>query len=159
MAKRLSARAQQVQDVLNEMQYDFQVLELGESTRSAVEAAQAVGCRLGQIVKSLIFRGKKSGRGYLVMASGENRVDTKKVRDLVSENVKMADVDFVREMTGFAIGGVAPVGHRHRLEAFIDEDLLRFETVWAAAGTPRSLFELSPDDLIAMTGGKVAQVK
>ncbi|MEK7787556.1 MAG: YbaK/EbsC family protein, partial [Chloroflexota bacterium] len=109
--------------------------------------------------KSLIFKGKQSGKAILVIASGANRADEKKLRDLVGEKVEKPDADFVRERTGFVIGGVPPLGHVEMLTTFVDEDLMQYDTIWAAAGTPNAVFPLTPDELVKMTGGKVAAVK
>ena len=158
MINRLSSSALKVQNILNENGFDCTVLELSDSTRTAKEAAQAVDCEVGQIVKSLIFMGKKSQTPILVVASGANRVDTKKISAMVSESVIMAPADFVREKTGFAIGGVPPLGHLEKLKTFIDEDLFKYDEIWAAAGNPHALFKLTPDNLAEMTGGKVVSV-
>lgn len=135
------------------------VLEMKETTRSAQDAAHALGCRVEQIVKSLIFKGKKTQTPILVLASGANRVNVKNLREHISETVKMADAEFVHEKTGFAIGGVPPIGHLKRLETFIDEDLMKSEEIWAAAGTPNAMFKLSPADLKKITAGQVISVK
>lgn len=134
MSEKRSARAQWVQQALEAQGVDLRVVELPDSTRTAVEVAQAVGCEVGQIVKSLIFKGKKTP--YLVLVSGANRVDEKKLRRIVGEKIGKADADFVRAHTGFAIGGVSPVGHKQPLQTVIDGDLLPFGQFWAAAGTP-----------------------
>ena len=128
-----------------------------EGTRTAGDAAAAIGCEVGQIVKSLVFR-RASGAALLVVASGSNRVDEAKLAALAGERVGKADAAFVREATGFAIGGVPPAGHDAPVETIVDEDLLAFEEVWAAAGTPRDVFPLTPSELVAMTGGRVADV-
>jgi len=159
MSKELSESAQRVQDALKSNGLSCQVLEMQETTRSAMDAAQAVGCEVGQIVKSLVFRGKQTQKPYLVVASGANRVNVKKIGKLVSESIKMADPDFVREQTGFAIGGVPPLGHPHPLAALSDEDLFNHDEIWAAAGNPNALFKLTPDDLKKITKGKVISVK
>jgi prolyl-tRNA editing enzyme YbaK/EbsC (Cys-tRNA(Pro) deacylase) len=135
------------------------VVELPASTRTAPEAAAAVGCTVGQIVKSLIFRGKESGRAVLSLVSGANRVNEQILTGLLGEPVGKADADFVREQTGFAIGGVAPLAHAHPILTFIDEDLLQYEEIWAAAGTPNAVFRLKSADLQRMTGGQVVKVK
>ncbi len=135
------------------------VTEMKDTTRTAEDAAKAVGCSVGQIVKSLVFMGKVSGTPFLVVASGANRVDLHRLADLAAEKVKMAPPDFVREKTGFAIGGVPPLGHTEQMDVFIDEDLLEHEKIWAAAGTPNALFELSPKDLRLLTKGKVATIR
>ena len=159
MSNELSSKARKVQDALKSHGLSCQVIEMQETTRSAMDAAQAVGCQVEQIVKSLIFKGKQTHRPILVLASGANRVNVKSLGKLVSEPIKMADADFVREKTGFVIGGVPPLGHLHPLETFIDEDLIKYEEVWAAAGTPNAMFKLSPKDLQRITNGQVISVK
>ena len=134
-------------------------MELPQSTRTAAEAAVAVGCDVAQIVKSLIFRAAHSDRPILVIASGANRVNEKAVGGLIGEPLGKADAEFVRRHTGFAIGGVPPVGHLSQIETFVDEDLLRYPEVWAAAGTPNTLFRIPPANLVRLTGGTVATVK
>jgi prolyl-tRNA editing enzyme YbaK/EbsC (Cys-tRNA(Pro) deacylase) len=136
----------------------MQVVELPASTRTAVEAAQAVGCGVGQIVKSLIFKGKDSGRPILILVSGSNRVDLTKAAAEIGEALDKADADFVRQHTGFAIGGVPPVGHTEALDTYIDVDLLQYTEVWAAAGTPNAVFRLVPADLERVTGGRLVQI-
>jgi prolyl-tRNA editing enzyme YbaK/EbsC (Cys-tRNA(Pro) deacylase) len=155
----LSSSARKVQQALQELGLDLQVVELPGSTRTAVEAAEAVGCQVGQIVKSLIFKAKRSQRPIMVVASGQNRVDERRIEALIGEPLGKADADFVREHTGFVIGGVPPVGHTERLETYIDEDLLQYGEIWAAAGTPHAVFRLTPADLVKMTGGQVAVIK
>lgn len=159
MTETLSASARKVQLALQSLGLDLQVVELPGSTRTAVEAAQAVGCDVGQIVKSLIFKGKRSGRPLLIVASGPNRVDERRVEALIGEPLGKADADFVREHTGFVIGGVPPLGHTEHLDTWIDEDLLTYSEIWAAAGTPHAVFRLTPADLVRMTGGTVAAIK
>ena len=155
----LSPSARKVQQALQALGLDLQVVELPGSTRTALEAAQAVGCQVGQIVKSLIFKAKRSQRPILVVASGQNRVDERLVEALIGEPLGKADADFVREHTGFVIGGVPPVGHTERLETYIDEDLMQYSEIWAAAGTPHAVFRLTPGNLVQMTGGQVAAIK
>jgi prolyl-tRNA editing enzyme YbaK/EbsC (Cys-tRNA(Pro) deacylase) len=155
----LSPSAQKIQDQIKSLGYDYIVIEHGESTRTAQEAADRAGCELGQIVKSLIFKGKESSKPILVLTSGANRVDEKRISGYAGEPIGRADADFVRSVTGFAIGGVPPVGHIQKMETYIDEDFLQYPTVWAAAGTPNAIFELKTEDLQKMTDGKVAQVK
>jgi prolyl-tRNA editing enzyme YbaK/EbsC (Cys-tRNA(Pro) deacylase) len=159
MSETLSPSAQKVQDALAELGLTLQVVELPDSTRTAVEAAQSIGCLVGQIVKSLVFKGKRSGRPVLVTASGPNRVDERKIEALISEPLGKADAEFVRQRTGFVIGGVPPVGHTEPLETFIDQDLMQYDEIWAAAGTPHAVFCLTPADLVKMTGGRVIEVK
>jgi prolyl-tRNA editing enzyme YbaK/EbsC (Cys-tRNA(Pro) deacylase) len=154
----LSASAAKVQAALAARGYSFDVLELDQSTRTAAEAAAAIGCEVAQIAKSILFRGKKSGKPVLVIASGANRVDEKAVAELLGETLGKADAAFVRQETGFVIGGVPPVGHDKPIETFIDEDILDYDAIWAAAGTPFAVFRLDPRSLEALTGGKVASV-
>ena len=155
----LSTSAQKIQDLLNSLGYTYTVVEHAESTRTAQEAADRAGCELGQIVKSLIFKGKESGKPILVLTSGANRVDEKRISAYAGEAIGRADADFVRAVTGFAIGGVPPVGHVQPMETYLDEDFLQYQTIWAAAGTPNAIFELKTEDLQKMTGGKVVTVK
>ena len=136
---------------------EFQVLEFEASTRTSQNAAAAIGCSVAEIAKSLIFRAA-DGRPMLVIASGVNRVDAKKVRALLDQKIERADADFVREATGYAIGGVPPVGHARPAIVLIDGDLERFAAVWAAAGTPNSVFKITPADLVRLTQGQVADL-
>jgi len=150
-----SPTALKVQAVLGE---DFEVLEFETSTRTAAEAAAAIGCTVGQIAKSLIFRAVDSGRPVLAIASGSVRVDEARLSEILGEDIGRADAAFVREQTGYAIGGVPPVGHRSQSVILIDETLLTFDTIWAAGGTPNAVFRLKPDDLVRLTGGTVAAI-
>ena len=154
----LPASAQQVQDRLAELGFNNQVVEMPDTTRSATDAAASCGCEVAQIAKSIIFRAAVSNRAVLVMASGVNRVDEEKIAAALGEELAKADADFVRTSTGFAIGGVAPIGHSSAPEIFIDRDLMAFETIWAAAGTPRAVFKLTPAELVRMTGGAVIEI-
>jgi prolyl-tRNA editing enzyme YbaK/EbsC (Cys-tRNA(Pro) deacylase) len=154
----LKSSAQKVQDALAAAGFSNQVVELPDSTRTSAEAAAAVGYAVEQIAKSLVFRGKQSGAAILVIASGGNRVDEKKLKALAGENISKPDADFVREQTGFVIGGVPPIGHAQPLRTFIDRDLWRYHEIWAAAGHPNAVFRLTPDELAAMTGGAVADL-
>ena len=155
----LSSSAQKIQDLLTSLGYTYTVIEHAESTRTAQEAADRAGCALGQIVKSLIFKGKESGKPILVLTSGANRVDEKRISGYAGEAIGKADADFARTVTGFVIGGVPPIGHLQKMETYIDEDFLGYPTIWAAAGTPNAIFELKTADLPIMTGGKVVTVK
>jgi len=155
----LSPSAQKVQQALNAFGIRLQVVELPASTRTAVEAAQAAGCQLGQICKSLIFKTALTGRPVLVIASGVNRVNEAKMSALVGEALIKADPEFVRQHTGFAIGGVPPVALSQPLATYIDQDLLSHQEIWAAAGTPNAIFCLTPADLVRITGGQVVSIK
>ncbi len=154
----LKASAQKVQDALRAAGFENTVVELPDSARTAAEAAAAVGCQVGQIVKSLLFRAAESGRAVLVVASGSHRVDEQAVAAVIGEAIGRATPEFVREQTGFAIGGVPPIGHARPVVAVVDEALLAHERIWAAAGHPHAVFALTPDELVRMTGGKVARV-
>jgi prolyl-tRNA editing enzyme YbaK/EbsC (Cys-tRNA(Pro) deacylase) len=136
----------------------FEVLEFDLSTRTAADAAAAIGCEVAQIAKSLIFRGADSGRAVLIIASGVDRVDEKKAAAAIGEPIARADADFVREATGYAIGGVPPVGHKTKPIVLIEESLLQLAEIWAAAGTPNAVFRLTPSDLVALTGGRTVAV-
>ena len=155
----LKDAAQRVQAALEKLGFGFEIRELPQSTRTSEEAAAAIGCELAQIAKSLIFKGRDSGDPILVMASGVNRVDEKVLARLAGEKIGRADADFVRQKTGFSIGGVPPTGHLDAPRTYIDRDLLDFEEIWAAAGTPNAVFRLRPADLITITRGEVADLK
>ena len=135
------------------------MIEHAESTRTAQEAADRVGCSLGQIVKSLVFRGQVTGKPILVLTSGVNRVSETRLSQFVGETIGRADANFVRTATGFAIGGIPPIGHTQPIETYIDEDLMQYPVVWAAAGTPNAVFALPPSNLVQITHGKIVQVK
>ena len=137
---------------------DFEVLEFDASTRTAADAAEAIGCTVPQIAKSLLFVASESGRPVLVIASGSVRVDEAKVSTLLGEEIERANADFVREHTGFGIGGVPPIAHRTQPVVFVDNTLLSYETIWAAAGTPNAVFCLGPSDLIRLSGGVVCDI-
>ncbi len=159
MDNSLSASAQKVQAALQQLGITLQVVELPNTTRSASDAAQAIGCGVEQIAKSLVFRSKQTQRPILIIASGTNRVNEKRIGELLGEPIEKADADFVRQKTGFAIGGVPPVGHTEQPAVFIDEDLLHYDEIWAAAGTPHAVFRLLPADLVTMTNGRVVAIK
>jgi prolyl-tRNA editing enzyme YbaK/EbsC (Cys-tRNA(Pro) deacylase) len=155
--------AQKVQDILRELGYQGNVIELEASTRTAVEAAQAAGCEVGQIVKSLVFilspASGGEGTPVLVLVSGPNRVHEKHLGRFLGGNIVRPDAETVRKITGFAIGGIPPVGHISPLMTLIDDDLLQFSTVWAAAGTPNAIFPISSSQLVEISKGKVISVK
>jgi prolyl-tRNA editing enzyme YbaK/EbsC (Cys-tRNA(Pro) deacylase) len=149
---------ERVQEALRALGLGHQVVDLGLSARTAADAAKAVGCQVDQIAKSLVFRLRESGRPLLVVTSGAPRVDETKVATLVGESLQRADATFVRAETGFAIGGVAPIGLARPVLTLIDEHLMAFEAIWAAAGHPNSVFRLTPAELVTMTGGRVVTV-
>jgi prolyl-tRNA editing enzyme YbaK/EbsC (Cys-tRNA(Pro) deacylase) len=138
---------------------ETEVQLLGASARTAPEAADALGTELGAIVKSLIFRGAHSGGPLLALVSGDNRADESLLADGFGEPVERADADFVRAVTGFAIGGIPPLAHATPLTPLIDEDLGRFDVVWCAAGTPHAIFPIGFGDLVRVTGGRLTVLR
>ena len=157
-ARALSPSAQRVQDELTTLGVTTVVIEYDVPARTSAEAATVLGCAVAQIAKSLVFRAA-SGRPVLVIASGANRVDESKVAALVGEVVGKADAAFVRQATGYAIGGIPPLAHAQRLVTLIDRDLLEHDTIYAAGGTPHAMFPMSAADLVRVAGGDVADVK
>lgn len=159
MNKELSNSAEKVQDFLIENGFECIVTELPESTRTAQEAAQAIGCGIAQIAKSLVFIDKNSGNPILVIASGMNQVDTTKIENLKGLRLVKADGKFVKERIGFAIGGVPPICHREKIITFLDSTLKNYEWIWAAAGTPNAVFRLHSNEIQKMTGGEFIDLK
>lgn len=154
----LPPSARRVQDALAVRGSTAVVREMPASTRTAAEAAAACGCEVGAIVKSLIFRGAASGQGILVLTSGANRVHEKRLGRQLGETLERADAEFVRAATGYAIGGVPPLGHATAMRVIMDRDLQGFAEIWAAAGTPRAVFPTTPADLERLTGAQVLMV-
>jgi prolyl-tRNA editing enzyme YbaK/EbsC (Cys-tRNA(Pro) deacylase) len=154
----LSPSALKVQQALDAIGLSLEVIELPGSTRTSQEAAQTIFCQVGQIAKSIIFRSLTNHRPIMVIANGPNRVNEKIIAALVGEGIEKADADFVRQHTVFVIGGVPPLGHTEQLEMFIDQDLLQYSEIWAAAGTAYAVFRLTPKDLLRMTSGLVIEV-
>lgn len=136
---------------------DARPLQMAEETRTAPQAAEAAGCHLDQIVKSILFKGQGTGRLFLFLTAGGNQVDAAKAAALAGEPMGRADANEVRAVTGFAIGGVAPVGHLTPLPVWFDPRLLDFPVIWGAAGTPRHIFPVAPDALLRVTGAVVAE--
>lgn len=159
MSSNLSKSAEKIQKVLNEFKFELNVMELSESTRTAQEAANTIGCDVSQIAKSLIFKGKTSQKPILIVASGINRVNEKAIKAIIGEKLEKANADFVLENTGFAIGGIPPIGHKNSITTLIDEDLLQYDEIWTAAGTPHAVFKLTPKILVEITKGNVISVK
>ena len=149
----LPASAQRVQDALGAAGLAAQVIELEVAARTSQQAADALGIDVGQIAKSLIFRAAQSGRAVLVIAAGDRRVDEARIAAALGEPIERADPAFVREWSSFAIGGVAPLAHARPMVTFVDASLRRFDTVWAAGGTPHCVFPLTPADLLRVSGG------
>ena len=148
---------ERVQQALVERGVEPRIVEFAGSTRTAAEAAAAIGTTIERIVKSLVFRA--SDGLVIVLASGVNRVDTSRLAELLGRSIRRADAARVREATGFAIGGVPPLGHTQPLPVVVDRDLLQYDQVWAAAGTPHSVFPIAPAELVRVTGGQVADVR
>lgn len=138
---------------------EVELKEFSESTRTAEDAASACGCDVGQIVKSLVFQGKTSKKPYMLLVSGRNRVDQKGVAALIGEALDRPDGQYVRDLTGFAIGGIPPVGHDMPLKTYMDEDLLKYDRIWAAAGSPNSVFPTEPRHLADVTKAEVIKVR
>lgn len=159
MSTNLKRSAGKVQAVLDEFGYELNVIEFSESTRTSQEAADAIGCTVSQIAKSLIFKGKTSQNPILIIASGTNRVNEKTIKEYIGEKLEKADANFVLEQTGYAIGGIPPIGHSNTITTFIDEDLLQYGEIWAAAGTPNAVFKLTPSILTELTKGKIVNIK
>lgn len=152
----LSATARRVQDALTAAGIVTRVVEYDAPARTSAEAAAVLGCAVGQIAKSLVFR-TASGKPILVVASGAHRVDEDKIAALAGERIGKADAAFVREVTGYAIGGIPPLAHARRSQTFVDRNLLQYECVYAAGGTPHAMFPISPADLVRVAGGLVAE--
>ena len=155
----LAPQARRVQEWLRQRGFALSVVELPQAAPTAVAAAAILGCELGQIVKSLIFRAVPSGRPVLILTSGANRVNEQLIAPHLGEAVVRANAAFVRAATGFEIGGVPPVAHRVTPVTFIDADLLTYPELWAAAGTPRTQLRLTPEQLLSITGGAVIELK
>lgn len=154
----LKEASRRVEEAARAAGLDVAVRQMTASTRTAEQAAKAAGCGVGQIVKSLVFRGKSSGTPYLLLVSGANRVNEKGVAAALGEALVRPDAQYVRDVTGFAIGGIPPLGHAMALTTYIDEALLAYDIVWAAAGTPESIFSVAPRALVTATGAKPLQV-
>ena len=154
----LPAPADRVRQAAEALGLEIHIRTMPASTRTAAEAAAACGCAVGQIVKSLIFRGRDTGRPHLLLVSGSNRVHEEAVAAHIGEALVRPDAGYVREVTGFAIGGIPPLGHTSRLPTWLDRDLLAYDVVWAAAGTPNAVFPVPPDRLRTATGATVIPV-
>jgi prolyl-tRNA editing enzyme YbaK/EbsC (Cys-tRNA(Pro) deacylase) len=155
----LPPSSQKIAEAARRLALPIEIVVMPSSTRTAEEAAAACGCAVGQIVKSLVFRGAASGRPLLLLVSGGNRVDEKTAAAAIGEDLSRPDAAFVRETTGFAIGGIPPFGHATPLATFMDRDLLGYPVVWAAAGTPAAVFSSDPARLRDATGATVIGVR
>jgi len=157
-APALPASAQRVQDALARLGIDSLIVELPVAARTSRQAADALGIEVGRIAKSLVFRGSRSSRAVLVIAAGDRRVDEGRLAAVLGEPIERATPEFVRQHTGFAIGGVAPLGHPQPLATFIDASLRRFDSVWAAGGTPHCVFPIAPTALLVASGGREIEI-
>lgn len=159
MKPSLSRKAEKVQDVLREKGFEIRVRELPDSTRTARDAARAVGCETAQIAKSLVFMDKERNEPVLIIASGTNTVSLERIRQATGRTLVKADGKAVKDRVGFAIGGVPPVGHNEKLVTLLDPDLKQYDRIWAAAGTPHAVFELRSRDLGPLTDGTWVDLK
>lgn len=153
----MSKSLKRVKAHLEELGLPVHVLHVTVPTNTAQQAADAIGCEVDQIVKSVIFRGETSGEALLFLTSGGNRVDPDKAAEFAGEPLGKADAALIRAQTGFAIGGVSPFGHINPIRSFMDPRLLDFDLIWAAAGTPHHLFDIDPRLVLEKTGAKVAE--
>jgi prolyl-tRNA editing enzyme YbaK/EbsC (Cys-tRNA(Pro) deacylase) len=153
-----SATVERVAQALRSAGVASEIVELPGAARTAKLAAEFLGCEVAQIANSLVFRGATTGAAILVMSSGARRVDTKKLAGVVGEPIGKADAEFVRDKTGFAIGGVAPVGHTGAPRTFVERSLAAWPEIWAAAGHPNTVFRLSYLELVRLTGGAEVDV-
>lgn len=151
----MSKSLKRVEAALGAAGLDTEIREVGQA-RTAAEAAEAAGCAVDQIAKSIIFRGEETGHVVLFLTAGGNRVSAEKASAVAGQRLGKADAELIRAETGFAIGGVAPVGHLTPVRAFFDPRLLDFAAIWAAAGTPRHIFRVAPGDLLRVTGAEPA---
>ena len=159
MSEILKNGSKRIQDVLHDHNLGLKVIEFKELTRTSQEAASTIGCEVGQIAKTLIFKGKTTGKPICIIASGKNRVDEKKIEQLVGEEIEKPDAEYVLKHTSFVIGGVPPIGFKFDIKPLIDEDLMAYQEIWAAAGTPFSVFRLSPNDLLLITQGRIVNIR
>ncbi len=146
-----------IQKILKDFGYNTKIIEMADSTRTSADAAKVIRCDISQIAKSILFK-EKSGKPVLVIASGSNRINEKIIEREIGEKVIKADANFVRDKTGFSIGGVPPFGHREKIQTFIDKDLMKYDNVWGAAGTSNSVFSINPKHLPELTMGKIISV-
>ena len=158
MTGKNSSSVARVRLALEQLGVSTEIKELPASTRTAPEAARAVDCQVGQIVKSLIFQGKETNQPILILTSGSNKVDENHVSTIIGEEINFATADFVREETGFTIGGVSPFGLKKKILTYIDQDLFTFPLVWAAAGSHHAVFSITSELLVEKTGGEIISV-
>lgn len=154
----LSKSARRFRSALAELGHEIEVVALSDSTRTAQEAADTIGCDVAQIAKSIVFRDPAQDQPVVVITSGSNRVDVSKVEALIGNKLEQADGNFVKQKIGYAIGGVPPAGHKAPVRLFLDRDLQEYDEIWAAAGTPYAVFRLTPDELPAITGADWCEI-
>jgi prolyl-tRNA editing enzyme YbaK/EbsC (Cys-tRNA(Pro) deacylase) len=144
---------------IEELHLDNDIINFEQTTKTAKDAAFALKCKVEQIVKSLVFKKKNKDEPIIILVSGSNRVDENKVSKIIGYEIEKADADFVKEKTGYAIGGVPPIGHKEKIDIYMDKDLLKFDFVWAAAGTPNSVFKIGSKTLLEISKAKTIEVK
>ncbi|MFC1727031.1 YbaK/EbsC family protein [Patescibacteria group bacterium] len=150
--------SQKVQDALNRLNIESRIIKLKKPARTALEAAEALNCQLGQIAKSLVFRGKETQKPFLLIVSGVNHVSEPGMNHRLGEAIEIANPNYVQEKTGFAIGGVPPLGHIQPIITFLDQDLFRHQEIWAAGGTPQTVFKITPKQLEQFTQGEIVKI-
>lgn len=154
----LNDNSQKIQNFLDKLGLPIEIKEFSESTKTSIDAAKAIGCDVSQIAKSILFRTAETKRPILVIASGSNRINEKSIERKIKEVIKKADAEFVKDKTGFSIGGVAPFGYDNKIQIFIDKDLMNYDKIWAAAGTPHSVFSLKPEQLLKISKGEIIDI-
>jgi len=158
MEKKITS-VERVTTALKELNIATRVVELPQSTKTAAKAAEAVDCRVGQIVKSLLFKTRQTSKPILILTSGANQVNEESVGNIIGEEIKFAAANYVRDQTGFAIGGVSPFGLKQKIPTYIDKDLLTYKIIWAAAGSHNAVFSIDPEVLVSSTNGQVISVR
>ncbi len=159
ISKKISSSAKRFKEELDKTNIKTNIIEMSESTRTSKDAANAIGCSIGQIAKSLVFMTEDTNEAVLIITSGNNRVNEEKVSQIIGHQIKKANPKFVKLETGFAIGGVPPFGHRKEIKTYIDRDLLNYDEIWSAAGNPHAVFEISPTKLLEITKAIVISVQ
>ncbi len=159
MNKDLKHSSQRIQNLLQDYHLEVKVIEFKQLTRTSKETAELIGCEVGQIAKTLIFKGEKTHQPICVIMSGKNRLDEMKIVEYLGEGIEKPDADFITEHTKFAIGGVPPLGYPLDNQPLIDEDLMTYQEIWAAAGTPYAVFRITPNDLLKITRAQIVTIR
>jgi prolyl-tRNA editing enzyme YbaK/EbsC (Cys-tRNA(Pro) deacylase) len=159
MTKNLKHSLQRIQNLLQDYNLEIKVIEFKQLTRTSKEAAELIGCEVGQIAKTLIFKSKKTHKPICVIVSGKNRLDEMKIVRHLGEEIEKPDADFIIEHTQFVIGGIPPIGYPLENKPLIDEDLLMYQEIWASAGTPYVVFRIAPKDLLKITEARVVMLR